>query len=452
MTIPKDTRLGHYRIGSHMATEGLHEAYEAIDERYDRRVVLKISRIHAFRPPEKSRQGAFRDEEERFKNEGDTAAGFNHPNIVPVYDVGEYDGTPFYIAAYPYGGTLSQGLDQGSIAVPQTLEVAKDICRALEYIHGRGLVHRDVKPSNVWFDATRSTMLSGYTREVVTSDLDRITGWYAGTEHYMSPEQIRGGSDIDGRSDLYNLGITIYEMLTGTKPFDDKTPIEVLKMHIREPVPSLPSRHRQCQYLIDKLLAKNPDARFPSASACMDEIESLLGTFQSESPAPGTRPLEEKTRASTRTSDSDHQVFISFKNLDANGRQTRDSQLARTLYDYLTARGFKVFLSSVSLEKMGASAYQQAIDRALDAAMVVVAVGTSREHLESRWVESEWSGFINDIRSGLKPAGHVFSYIDGMEPRDLPRSLRQYQMFKHSDESLMALANFIENALDAEGD
>jgi hypothetical protein len=143
-----------------------------------------------------------------------------------------------------------------------------------------------------------------------------------------------------------------------------------------------------------------------------------------------------------------YDVFISFKNLLPDGNPTRDSVIARQVHDFLEKKALSVFLSSVSLERLGTSEYKKAIDDALDAASVLVAVGTSREHLEWRWVRYEWDSFFNDILSGFKPSGRVFAFIEGMRILDLPRSLRQAQTFVNEAGALDALFNFISNALE----
>ena len=142
-----------------------------------------------------------------------------------------------------------------------------------------------------------------------------------------------------------------------------------------------------------------------------------------------------------------HDVFISFKNLDKSGKPTRDSVLAREVFDGLSGRSFRVFFSPVSLEKLGVSAYKAAIDKALDTSRVLVAVGTSAENLDAQWVRYEWDGFFNDILSGVKPHGRVFVYVEGCEPRSLPRALRQSQVFGRAEGGLEKLANFVANAL-----
>lgn len=141
------------------------------------------------------------------------------------------------------------------------------------------------------------------------------------------------------------------------------------------------------------------------------------------------------------------EVFISSKTTDFQGNPTKDSVLAREIHGYLTSKGHSVFLSTLSLEKLGIAAYKRAIDDALDSATVLIAVGTSRENLDSQWVQYEWDSFMNDILSDVKPEGRIFVYVDGVLPRDLPRALRQQQVFTHGPDSLQQLGNFVGNAL-----
>jgi len=140
------------------------------------------------------------------------------------------------------------------------------------------------------------------------------------------------------------------------------------------------------------------------------------------------------------------EIFLSFKNLDERGRPSADSELAREVFNHLTGLGLDVFFSEVSLERMGVSAYKAAIDDALDRATTLIAVGTSRQNLESQWVKHEWDSFLNEILSGVKPFGRVFVYVDGMTLKDLPFALRQSQVFNRADAGLERLASFVLNA------
>ena len=142
-----------------------------------------------------------------------------------------------------------------------------------------------------------------------------------------------------------------------------------------------------------------------------------------------------------------YEVFIAFKHLDNDGTETPDSILANKVFYYLTERGLKVFNSNISLERHGISEYKKSIDGALEMAKVLVVIGTSIENLNSEWVRYEWDSFFNDILCRLKPEGRIFSYIDGLSPKELPRALRQNQCIIHSNESLEHLYFFIKNAL-----
>jgi len=143
----------------------------------------------------------------------------------------------------------------------------------------------------------------------------------------------------------------------------------------------------------------------------------------------------------------DPEVFISFKNLGPDGRPTRDSELAKEIYDFLSTQGLRVFFSNVSLETLGVAAYKRAIDSALDSAKVLVAVGTSGENLDSQWVRYEWDSFLNDILSGVKPEGRIFGYVEDTPISSLPRSLRQSQVFEHGPGAMERLFNFVANAV-----
>ncbi len=142
-----------------------------------------------------------------------------------------------------------------------------------------------------------------------------------------------------------------------------------------------------------------------------------------------------------------YDIFISFKNLDKNGEPTHDSVLAREVFDRLSGGDFRVFFSPISLEKLGVSAYKAAIDAALDSSSILIAVGTSAENFNARWVRHEWDSFHNDILDGVKPEGKIFVYVDGCDPKLLPRTLRQSQVFFKNEGGLEKLNNFILNAL-----
>ena len=141
------------------------------------------------------------------------------------------------------------------------------------------------------------------------------------------------------------------------------------------------------------------------------------------------------------------EVFLSFKNSDAEGQPTKDCLMATKLYAALTERGISTFFSNATLELLGAAEFKQVIDDALDQCVILIAIGTSQENITSQWVKYEWNSFSNDILSGLKPNGALFSYIESITPHMLPRTLRQCQVFESASSSIEDICNYIENAL-----
>ena len=176
-----------------------------------------------------------------------------------------------------------------------------------------------------------------------------------------------------------------------------------------------------------------------------EQASPVFNEVMPKRPAGETFPKVEKKTGSYPG--YDFEIFISFKNNDAAGNQTRDSILAHEVYQFLSGKGLKVFYSNVSLENLGVAAYQSAIDKVLDQVNIVIAVGTSFENLNSEWVRYEWGSFYNDILSGRKRSGKLFVYTENILPKDLPRVLRQNQVIEHRQDSLETLYNFIVNAM-----
>jgi hypothetical protein len=179
-----------------------------------------------------------------------------------------------------------------------------------------------------------------------------------------------------------------------------------------------------------------------------DQAANRLGVVREESESPdapkkGSHPLG----LAAPTTDFEYDVFISFKNLGPDGRPTRDCEIATELFEVLTSNGLRVFFSNVTLEKLGVAQYKKAIDRALDGTQILIAVGTQTEYLESDWVRYEWDGFFGDVISGIKPNGRLFAFVEGLRTADLPRTLRQNQVFFRDRDSTDSLVRFIRNAL-----
>ena len=273
----------HYELDREIGRGGFGVVYRAKDRRLKRTVAIKIL------PPEL----AFRSEiKTRFLREAETAAQLNHPNIVPIYSVDEAEGIVYFAMAYVAGDNLAKRLhDKGVLTVDETRRILRDVADALAYAHERGVIHRDIKPDNILLDAESGRPMVtdfGIARAVSDGGDSRLTatGMAIGTPAYMSPEQAAGEREIDGRSDLYALGILGYQMLVGEPPFMASSTPAILVKHISErPVPIEQRRADVPEDLaraIMMLLEKDPANRFPSASALVSALEN--GGF-----APGGR-------------------------------------------------------------------------------------------------------------------------------------------------------------------
>jgi serine/threonine protein kinase len=264
----------HYELDQEIGRGGMGVVYRAKDRRLKRTVAIKVL------PPEL----AFRSEiKTRFLREAETAAQLNHPNIVDIYAVDEAEGIVFFVMAYITGDNLAKRVhDHGALSVDETRRTMRDVADALAYAHERGVIHRDIKPDNILIDAQSGRPMVtdfGIARAISEGD-SRLTatGIAIGTPTYMSPEQAAGERTIDGRSDLYSLGILGYQMLTGEPPFIANSTPAILVKHISErPIPVEQRRGDVPQDLarvIMILLEKDPANRFPSAGAVVAALDT----------------------------------------------------------------------------------------------------------------------------------------------------------------------------------
>ena len=247
------------------------DVYRAEDERLGREVALKAVPPEFARDPERVK---------RFEREVRAAAKLTHPNIVTVYEVGQGAGQHSYTMALMPGGDLKARIRARPDGMPPTeaRAIVTPMARALDYSHKQGFVHRDVKPENIlfWEDGTPQLTDFGIAQAISSGTRMTATGMSIGSPHYMSPEQARGRK-VDGRSDLYSLGVVLYEMLTGRVPFDAAETFAVAYSHINDPVPALPRGLAGWQPVVDRLLAKLPEDRYGSAGefAAVLAAESL---------------------------------------------------------------------------------------------------------------------------------------------------------------------------------
>ncbi|MGA2522194.1 MAG: protein kinase [Acidimicrobiales bacterium] len=250
---------GRYELSHLVARGGMAQVYRAHDQLLDRPVALKV----LF--PELSIDRSF---VERFRREAQAAANLSHPNIVPVFDWGEDGGTYFIVMEFVDGRALSSILrTAGPLHPDRAAEIAADVAGALAYAHRHGVVHRDVKPGNVLITEEGIIKVTdfGIARAVNTEESLTQTGAVMGTATYFSPEQAEG-MGVDSRSDIYSLGVVLFEMVTGRPPFLGDTPVAVASKHVREHPPAPrdvnPSVPPDLEAIILKCMAKSPDHRY----------------------------------------------------------------------------------------------------------------------------------------------------------------------------------------------
>src|SRR5580700_10370952 len=258
-TQPPRVLSGRYELSHLVARGGMAEVYRAHDRLLDRPVALKI----LF--PELSVDRAF---VERFRREAQAAANLSHPNIVPVFDWGEDGGTYFIVMEFIDGRALSSILrSAGPMHPDRAAEIGADVAIALAYAHRHGVIHRDVKPGNVLIteDGIVKVTDFGIARAINTEESLTQTGAVMGTATYFSPEQAEG-MGVDARSDIYSLGVVLFEMVTGRPPFMGDTPVAVASKHVREnpPTPRAinPSVPQDLEAIILKCMAKSPEYRY----------------------------------------------------------------------------------------------------------------------------------------------------------------------------------------------
>jgi serine/threonine-protein kinase len=265
-------QFGPYRIVGPLGEGGMAAVYKAYQPVMDRYIALKILPRHFAGDPEFIG---------RFRQEAKVLAQLQHVHILPVFDFGEEDGYMYLVMPFVEGGTLTNLLRGQPLPLQQIRSVISQVGGALNYAHSQGLVHRDVKPSNVLIDRSGNCLLSdfGIAKIVEGSAKFTVTGGMVGTPAYMSPEQGLGLKP-DGRSDIYALGIIMYEMATGRVPHTAETPMAVVVKHINDPVPPPrklnPALAKPVEQVILKALAKQPDRRYATAGAMVQAVQAAI--------------------------------------------------------------------------------------------------------------------------------------------------------------------------------
>ena len=275
MALSSGTKLGPYEIQSALGAGGMGEVYRARDTRLDRTVAVKVLHTHL---------ASDLNLRERFDREARTISSLSHPNICHLYDVGTQDGTSYLVMEYLEGETLADRLRKGPLPLEQALRYGIEICDGLEKAHKNGVIHRDLKPGNVMLTKSGAKLMdfglakpilpassgnSGVTQAMGTSESPLTTaGMLIGTIQYMSPEQLEGG-EADSRSDIFALGAVLYEMVTGKRAFEGKTPASTIAAILAADPPPIakaqPLSPPALEATVRSCLEKDPDERLQTA-------------------------------------------------------------------------------------------------------------------------------------------------------------------------------------------
>lgn len=274
--------IGRYEVIEELGQGGMAIVYLARDPYIKRQVAVKVlPRQFTFDPE-------FRT---RFQREAEVIAALEHSSIVPVYDFGEYEDQPFIVMRFMSGGTLDYQLSTGPLLIPAIATLFERVGAAVDYAHSHGVIHRDIKPGNILFDAQGGICLSDFGIAKIAEATAAFTGTgIIGTPAYMAPEQAQG-EKLDGRSDIYSLGVVLFQALSGELPYKATTPMGVAVAHITQPVPSLLERRSDLpagfEGVIRKALDKDPAKRFQTARELAEAIkeagkESAVRTSRSK--------------------------------------------------------------------------------------------------------------------------------------------------------------------------
>lgn len=259
-----------YKIKKKLGHGGMATVYLAVPEKLNKLVAIKILSPMAFENPRLLK---------RFTKEARTLSSLNHPNIVAIYEIGDIQDCHYIVMEYFQDSLKEKIKKNGNLPPEEALHIASQIADALFYTHKEKIIHRDVKPENIMFrqNGTPVILDFGIAKQLDSNTKITRTGTSIGTPQYMSPEQCNA-EKLDGRSDIYSLGVVLFEMLTGRPPYMGDTTMAIINQHLQESVPLLPNVLRDFQPIIDKMMAKERKQRVHTRESLHEIIKQLLNT------------------------------------------------------------------------------------------------------------------------------------------------------------------------------
>lgn len=264
------SKIGRYEVESELTQGGMGIIFLARDPYIQRQIVVKVLMYS------RTLDDVYR---EFFQREAEVIAALEHPCIVPVYDFGWHGQQPYIVMRYMAGGSLQDHLAKGELKLTEVAHIIKRVADALDAAHAKNIIHRDVKPSNILFDATGESFLSDFGIAKSKPITDEDGEWLVGTPGYMSPEQILGSS-VDGRSDVYALGVMLYRLLTGQLPFSNDSTTALMNAHVDLPVPDVRKVKANIpavwQEVVAKAMAKDPNDRYKTAGDFARDVNEVV--------------------------------------------------------------------------------------------------------------------------------------------------------------------------------
>jgi serine/threonine-protein kinase len=263
------SQIGRYEVEKELTQGGMGVIFLARDPYIQRQIVVKVLMYS------RTLDEVYR---EFFQREAELIAALEHPAIVPVYDFGWHGQQPYIVMRYMSEGSLDDRLEKGELKVTEIGHIIKRVSEALDAAHVRNIIHRDVKPSNILFDSTGEAFLSDFGIAKSKPITDDEGEWLVGTPAYMSPEQVKG-EPVDGRSDVYALGVVLYRLLTGQNPFSSDSTTALINAHVDLPIPDVREVKANIpavwQEVVAKAMAKDPNDRYATAGDFARDVNEV---------------------------------------------------------------------------------------------------------------------------------------------------------------------------------